>query len=169
GRIIDAGLDSSAWDSGDPIAGQNLDIAVEVGKRAVGADLQGVKKSRVDKGIAGIKLQGARAESDFGLDALAARRTDVLEIAKSLQHRTWNCEDVVRVVRPKGPELPSERADVQLFGAAQAGFHGAGYDLFQRRIRDQECRNDAWTRRIGAAQFQRGWRAIGFRIACICR
>ena len=49
--------------------------------------------------------------------------------------------------------------------AAQAGLNGAGDDLFQRGIGDQEGRDNAGMRRIGAAQFQRRRRAIGFGIA----
>jgi hypothetical protein len=114
-------------------------------------------------------LQGARLQGDFGLDSLAARRTNILEIAESLQDRTRNCENVICVVRTENPELPSERADTQVVGAAQASFHGAGHDLFQRWIGDEERCDNAGMRRIGAAQFQRGWRAIGFRITRIGR
>ena len=80
------------------VARQNLDVAVGVGKWTVGADLQRVQEARVDKRIAGVELQRVRLEIDFGLDALAAGRTDVLEIAEPLQHRTGNGENVVGVV-----------------------------------------------------------------------
>jgi hypothetical protein len=53
-RIIDAGLDPIARDCRDSIAGQDLNVAVDIGKRAIGTDLQGVKESRVHKGIAGV-------------------------------------------------------------------------------------------------------------------
>jgi hypothetical protein len=39
----------------DSIARQNLDITAGIGERAVGADLQGIKKSPVHKGVAGEK------------------------------------------------------------------------------------------------------------------
>jgi len=55
------------------------------------------------------------------------------------------------------------------FPAAQASFHGARHDLFQRWIGDEKCCDDAGMRRIGAAQLQRGWRAVSFRIARIGR
>ena len=67
------------------------------------------------------------------------------------------------------PIFQSERADVQLVGAAQAGLNGVGNHLLQRRIGDQESRDDAGMRRIGAAQFQRRRRAVGFGIAGIGR
>ena len=43
----------------DLVARQDLYIAVFVGERAVGADLQRVEKTRVDEGVAGVKLQRA--------------------------------------------------------------------------------------------------------------
>src|SRR3981081_911779 len=114
-RVIDTGLDSIARDCRDSIARQDLDCAVDVGKWTVGTDLQRVKEARVHKGIADIELQCLRCEIDLSLNALAARRTHVLEIAKSLQRRTGNREDVILVVRAEYSELPSKRADVQLF------------------------------------------------------
>jgi hypothetical protein len=56
-RIIDAGLDPVARDRRDSIARQDLDVAVGVGERAVGADLQRVEEARIHQGIAGIELQ----------------------------------------------------------------------------------------------------------------
>src|ERR1700736_1029194 len=167
--IIDAGLYSASWDCWNPSAWTNLDVTADVSEGAVGTDLQSVKESRVHKGIAGVELECGRPESDFGLDALAARRTDVLEIAESLQDRTGNREDVVCVFRTENPGLPSERADGQVFRAAQASFHRARHDLFQRRIGDEECCDGAGMRRIGAAQFQRSRRTVSFRIARIGR
>ena len=58
-RIVEAGLDAMARDGRDLIARQDLNIAVFVGERAVGADLQRVEKTRVDEGIAGVELQRA--------------------------------------------------------------------------------------------------------------
>src|SRR6202022_2508084 len=102
-RIIDAGLDSVSWDCRNSITRKNLDLAVDVNEGAIGADLQSVKEWRVHEGIAGVQLQYGRPEIDFGLYFLAPRRTDVLEIAESLQDRTGNCEDVVCVVRTENP------------------------------------------------------------------
>ena len=39
------------------------------------------------------------------------------------------------------------------------------HHLLERRIGDQEGRDDAGMRRIGAAELKRGRRAVGFRIA----
>ena len=167
-RIIEAGLDPVARDRRDSVAGQDLDIAVGVGERAVGADLQRIEEARIHEGVAGVELQASfDFRVTFGLDALAARRADVLEIAESLQHRARNREDVVGVGGAETADLPSERSDIQLLGAAQASLDRAGHHLLQRRIGDQECRDDAGMRRIGAAEFQRRRRAVGFGIAGI--
>src|SRR3984893_2822989 len=168
-RIIDTGLDSVARDGRNAIARQNLDTAVDVGERAVGADLQRVEEARVDQRIAGVELQVARLQVDLGLDSLPPRRTHVLEIAEALQDRTGNGEDVVAVVGAESGKLPSERADVQVLAAAQAGFDGARHHLFQAWIGNQKCRDDAGMCRIGASQFQWRRRAVGFRIAGIAR
>src|SRR5256885_1259482 len=116
--IVDTSLDPVPGDGGNPIAGNDLDVAVD-SKGTIGADLQRVEKSRVDQCIAGVELQRGGLQVDFGLDALAPGRTDVLEIAKSLQDGARNRQDVVAVVGAKTTELPSERADVERFGAAQ--------------------------------------------------
>jgi len=164
--IIDAGLDPMAGDRGNLIAGLDKDVAIAVGKGAVRAKRQSIAKSRIDEGIARIELEGAGLQVGPGLDALATRRADILEIAEAL-HLTWNREDVVRVVRAVHTELPFKRTDVQISGAAQAGFDGMGHDLLQRRIGNQECGNDAGLRRIGATEFQGGRRPVGFGIAGI--
>ena len=52
---------------------------------------------------------------------------------------------------------------------AQAGLNRVGNHLLQRRIGDKERCDDAGMRRIGAAQFQRRGRAVGFGIAGIGR
>ena len=53
-RIIDSRLDSIARDCRDSIAGQDLDIAVDVRKRTVGPNLERVEEAGIDQGIAGI-------------------------------------------------------------------------------------------------------------------
>ena len=86
-----------------------------------------------------MELKRIRLQIDLGFDALAARPADVLEEAKALQPRTWDRQDVVVIGGAEGADLPAERADIQFLGAAEARFHGPGYDLLQRRIGDQEC------------------------------
>lgn len=167
--IVDPGLDPASGDGGNPIAGNNLDVAVGVGKGTIGADLQRVEKSRVDQRVAGVELQHGRLQIDFGLDALAAGQTDVLEIAEPLQDGARNRQYVVAVVGAENTELPSECADVELFGAAQAAFHGAGHDLFQRWIGDEESGDDAGMRGIGTSELQRGRRTVGFGVTGISR
>ena len=53
--------------------------------------------------------------------------------------------------------------------AAQARLDGVGDHLLQRGIGDEEAGEDAGVRRIGATEFQRRRRAIGFGIAGIGR
>ena len=53
-RIIDTELDPVAGYRRNLIARQDLDIAVVIPKRAVGADLQRVEETRIHEGIAGI-------------------------------------------------------------------------------------------------------------------
>ena len=54
-------------------------------------------------------------------------------------------------------------------GTAQPRLDGTGNHLLQRRIGDEERRDDAGMRRIGAAQLQGRRRAVGFGIAGIGR
>src|SRR5260370_35634794 len=46
-RIIDAGLDPVSRDGRNPMAGKDLDVAMEVGEGPVGTDLQRVRESTV--------------------------------------------------------------------------------------------------------------------------
>ena len=130
---------------------------------------QGIEEARIHEGIAGIELQRLRCQIDLGLDALAPRPADVLEIAEALHLRTRDRQDVIGIGRAEPADLPPERSDIQLLGAAEARFDGTGHDLLQRRIRDQECRDDTGARRVGACEFQRGRRTIGFGISGIGR
>src|SRR5260370_25763616 len=56
-RIIDAGLDPVSRDCGNSVAGNDLDVAIDVGEGAIGTDLKRVKKSRVDQIIPDLKRQ----------------------------------------------------------------------------------------------------------------
>ena len=116
-----------------------------------------------------MEIVGAGLQVGLGFDALAARRTDVLEIAESLQNRIRDMEDVVRIRGAEGAELPAQLADAGVAAAAQARLNGFGHHLLQRRVGDEECREDAGMGRIGATELQRGRRAIGLGIAGICR
>ena len=148
-------------ESPELIARHNLDIPVSIGERAVGADLQGIEEARIHEGIAGIELQRLRRQIDLGLDALAARPAHVLEVAKTLQLRTRDRQDVIGIGRAECADLPSQRSDIQLLRAAEAGLNGAGDDLFQRRIGDEECGDDTGARRIGACSSS----GVGARLA----
>src|SRR4051794_11695394 len=120
-RVIETGLDSVAGNRRNSIARQDLNVAVAVCKRTVGANLQSVEESCVHQGVARIKLQCLRREVDLSLETLAARRTDVLEITKPLQRRGRNREDVVGIFGTESTNLPPERTDAELFRATQAG------------------------------------------------
>src|SRR4029453_14949992 len=124
-RIVETRLDPIARDCRDSIAGQHLDIAVDVCKRTVGAKLQGVEEARINEGIAGIELQRLRGQGYLRFDPLAARRAHVLEVAESLQLVTRDRQDVILVVRAESAELPSKRAEIQFLAAAKPRFHGA--------------------------------------------
>src|SRR5436190_5278191 len=122
-RIIETGLDPIAGDRRNSVARHDLDIAVAVRKRTVGAELQGVEEARIDEGIAGIELQRFRGQRNLRFDALASRRTDVLEIAESLQLVARYRQDVIGIFRAESTELPSKGAQAQLRAAAQTCLH----------------------------------------------
>jgi len=77
-RIIDACLDAIAGNGRDDITGQHLDVAVGVGKGAVGCKLKSVKETGVNECVARKELQDFGFQCDLGLNALASRRADVL-------------------------------------------------------------------------------------------
>ena len=120
-RIIDAKFDPVTRDRRNSVARHDLDIAVGIGERAVGADLQSIKEARIHERIAGIELQRLRRQIHLSLDALALCPTHVLEVAKSLQLGTGNRQDVIGIGRPERADFPPDRSDIQLPGAAQTG------------------------------------------------
>ena len=64
-------------------------------------------------------------------------------------------------------DLPAERADVQFLGSAQTRLDGVRHHLLQRRIGNEEGRDDAGTSRIGAAELERCRRTVGLGVAGI--
>ncbi len=104
--IVDVGLDPVTRDRRDLVARHDLDVVVR--RRQTDCcepTCKRVQEARVDKSVAGVQLHLVRLETDFGLDALAAGRADVLEIAKPLQIRDWDCENVVRIVARNAPSF----------------------------------------------------------------
>src|SRR4029077_5231005 len=129
--VFDVDLDEVARQARDLVAREDLDIAVGFGKRAVRAKLQRIEEARIQERIARLELKRIRLKAHLGFDTLRAHPADVLEEAESRQPRNWGREDVVVVGGAVGADLPAERADVQFLGAAEARFHGLGYDLLQ--------------------------------------
>jgi hypothetical protein len=98
-------------------------------------------------------LQRPRRQIHLSLDALAPCPAHVLEIAEALQFRAGNRQDVISIGRPEGADFPAERADIQFPGAAQTGLNGAGYNLLQWRVGNEECGDEAGARRVSACEF----------------
>src|SRR5262249_35013201 len=105
-RIIDACLDAVPGNRRNLVTGQDLDIAIGVGKGTIRGKLQCVKEARVEKSVARTQLIFVRLEGDLGLDALTPRRTDILEEAETLQDWTWEGENVVRILCAERAHLP---------------------------------------------------------------